>query len=159
MNNSELSKAMSQLAEAVQAVVTVAPKLLDDAIDRVIERSKVDKENETERQQLPRGIVVSNAERTKAAELRDAYLSGKLPEDGSLLIGKKEVSELLNISARTLSRLVDEKAMPNPIRLGNKVQWRIREIVEWVEADCPPQRHWNYFEGRGTNTRKRKGGR
>jgi predicted DNA-binding transcriptional regulator AlpA len=159
MKDADTSQAISRLLEAVQDVVAIVPRILDDSIARVLEKTAVATSEDSQTEHATRGTIVSNADRTRAVELRDAYLLGKLPDDGSLLVGKKEVSSLLNISSRTLSRLVDEKAMPNPIRLGNKVQWRLREIIEWVEADCPPQRYWNYSEGRGLNTRKKKGAR
>ena len=159
MKDTDISQAISRLLAALQEVVEAAPKILDDSIARVLERTMAAKSEPLSAEDTTRGAIVPNSEKAKAVELRDAYLLGKLPDDGSLLIGNKEVSSLLNISPRTLSRLVDEKAMPNPIRLGNKVQWRLREIIEWVEADCPPQRYWDYAEGRGMNTRTKKGGR
>lgn len=159
MKDADISESLKRLLAAIQEVVEIAPKILDDSIARVLERTKALDSVAQPEKQASRGTAVSNAERLKASELRDAYLLGKLPENGSLLIGVKEVSSLLNISPRTVSRLVDEKAMPNPIRLGNKVQWRLREIIEWVEADCPPQRHWIYSDGCGTNTGSKKGKR
>jgi len=159
MKDADISQAISRLLVALQEVLEVAPKILDDSIARVLEKTTAANFDAPPAEDSTRGTIVSNSEKAKAVELRDAYLLGKLPDDGSLLIGNKQVSSLLNISPRILSRLVDEKAMPNPIRLGNKVQWRLREIIEWVEADCPPQRYWDYSEGRGMNTRTKKGGR
>ena len=103
----------------------------------------------------PSGATVTKMDRANARELRAAYLLGKLPVDGSLLLDTKQVSKLLNISPRTIFRMHQEKAMPSPIHLGSRIQWRVREIIEWVEADCPPQKFWRYSEGQGQNTHKR----
>lgn len=104
------------------------------------------------------GVVVTDFERLDAHDLRAAYLLGKLPEDGGLLVDKKSVSKLLNISPRSVDRLWHEKAMPNPIKISRQNKWRVREIIEWVEADCPPQKYWRYSGGEGKDTRKRKRG-
>ncbi len=61
---------------------------------------------------------------------------GKIPEDSGLLIDAKTFAHLLSISTRTLSRLIDLKAVPMPVHLGRLVRWRLAEVLEWIEADC-----------------------
>ena len=91
-----------------------------------------------------RGVELGPDEKLKAADLRAALLLGKVPEDTGILVDTKTAARLLNVSARTWYRLCDIKAAPAPLRLGNLVRWRLAEILAWVEANCPPQKHWSY---------------
>ena len=88
------------------------------------------------------GVDLKPADRIKAADLRVALLLGKIPEDTGMLIDTRTFSRLLSISSRHLSRLLDEEAIPDPIRLGRLLRWRLAEVLEWIEADCPPQKVW-----------------
>ncbi len=94
----------------------------------------------------PFGIIprygVKTKDKLKAADLRMSLLMGKIPEDSGLLIDAKTFAHLLSISSRTLSRLIDLKAVPMPVHLGRLVRWRLAEVLEWIEADCPPQKSW-----------------
>lgn len=100
-------------------------------------------------------IEVSDQERIKAGDLRIALLLGKVPATAGLLIDKKVVSELLNVSSRTLSRLDDLQAIPEPIRLGGSmIRWRLAEILAWMDAGCPLRRNWTYPTS--TETKKRR---
>jgi predicted DNA-binding transcriptional regulator AlpA len=84
-----------------------------------------------------------------AADLRTALLLGKIPDTAGLMVDTKTFAMLLNISSRHLIRLRDLKALPEPIRLGQLVRWRLAEVLEWIEADCPPQRVWVQKRKRG----------
>lgn len=86
------------------------------------------------------GTELKQKDKFKAADLRMALLMGKIPEDSGLLIDAKTFAHLLSISSRTLSRLIDLKAVPMPVHLGRLVRWRLFEVLEWIEADCPPQK-------------------
>lgn len=88
------------------------------------------------------GTELKAKDKLKAADLRVALLMGKIPEDSGLLIDAKTFAHLLSISTRTLSRLIDLKAVPMPVNLGRLVRWRLAEVLEWIEADCPPQKSW-----------------
>lgn len=99
-------------------------------------------------------IEVSDQERIKAGDLRAALLLGKVPATAGLLIDKKIMSELLNVSARTLSRLDDLKAIPEPVRLGSMIRWRLAEVLAWMDAGCPLRRNWTYPPS--TETKKRR---
>jgi excisionase family DNA binding protein len=88
------------------------------------------------------GVALSHADRLKAADLRIALLTGKIPEDTGLLIDTRTLAKLLGVSARHVCRLLDEKAIPDPVRLGRSLRWRLAEILEWIEADCPPEKVW-----------------
>jgi predicted DNA-binding transcriptional regulator AlpA len=149
------------VAEVIrQAVSDNLAVLVEAAVQSAMEKARPAQLEEPRSPSMPSqstsaGVSLTPLDKTSARELRAAYLLGHLPENGSLLIDTKQVSKLLNISPRTIFRLHQEKAMPEPIRLGTRIQWRVRELIEWVEADCPPQRSWKYSEGHGTTTRKR----
>jgi predicted DNA-binding transcriptional regulator AlpA len=89
-----------------------------------------------------KGVDLKPTDQIKAADLRVALLMGKIPEDTGLLIDIQTFAGLLNISPRHVCRLLDEEAIPDPIRLGRLLRWRLAEILEWIEADCPPQKVW-----------------
>lgn len=161
MNVTVESEEIAGFAEQVQeALVQRLADVLEKEVTRAIEKFTKDFTSKpvpaTDNSgAVTTGVQLTRLDQASARELRAAYLLGKLPDDGALLIDTKAVSRFLNVSARTVSRLSDTRAMPAPIRLGNKVKWRLREIIEWVEADCPPQKFWQYSEGQGKNTRKR----
>ena len=90
------------------------------------------------------GVSLSDQERLKAPDLRTALLIGKVPEDAGLLIDVKTTAKLLNVSSRTLYRLHDLGMTPSPVRLGRLVRFRLAELLAWIEADCPPKKHWSY---------------
>jgi hypothetical protein len=66
---------------------------------------------------------VSPAEPVNVRDVRMALLLGKLPDDAGLLINLITMAELLNISRRTLERLVDERAVPPPIQLTGRLRY------------------------------------
>lgn len=88
------------------------------------------------------GTELKAQDKLKAADLRMALLVGKIPEDAGLLIDAKTFARLLSISPRTLNRLIDLKAVPQPVNLGRLIRWRLAEVLEWIEADCPSQQSW-----------------
>lgn len=68
-----------------------------------------------------------------------------MPETAGLMIDTRTTAKLLNISPRTLHRLDEEQAIPQPMRIGKKViRWRLAEIRAWMDAGCPPRRIWKY---------------
>jgi predicted DNA-binding transcriptional regulator AlpA len=90
----------------------------------------------------PPWLELKPGEGGKAADLRIALLMGKIPETTGLLIDVKVLGKLLNVSTATLWRSLDGKTIPAPVRLGQLRRWRLAEILEWIDADCPPQHIW-----------------
>jgi predicted DNA-binding transcriptional regulator AlpA len=90
------------------------------------------------------GIDLSSIEKLKAADLRVALLIGKVPETSGLLIDTKTLAKLLAISKAHLYRLQATEALLAPIQVGHVKRWRLAEVLEWIEAGCPPQRVWSY---------------
>lgn len=54
-----------------------------------------------------------------------------------LLITAAEVAHLLNVSTRTLWRLLSAGRVPRPVRLGGTVRWRLDEVRNWIAEGCP----------------------
>jgi hypothetical protein len=53
-----------------------------------------------------KGLDLKPSDQLKAADLRIAFLMGKIPEDTGLLIDAKALSKLLDIAKATLDRLI-----------------------------------------------------
>ncbi len=54
-----------------------------------------------------------------------------------LLIAADEVAGMLDISTRTLWRLVSAKKVVSPVKLGGSTRWRRADIEAWVASGCP----------------------
>lgn len=53
------------------------------------------------------------------------------------LISVQEVATILNVSPRTVWRLLSAGRIVEPIRLGAVVRWRADEVHRWIDAGCP----------------------
>lgn len=70
--------------------------------------------------------------------VRDSeHASDALPEP--LFVTAAELAQLMRISTRTLWRLLSARKIPEPIRLGGTVRWRIDLIQDWIDQGCPAQ--------------------
>ena len=56
-----------------------------------------------------------------------------------LLITARQLASKLNVSTRTLWRMLSAGRLPVPIRVGGIVRWRTEEIEKWISAGCPEQ--------------------
>ena len=83
-----------------------------------------------------KGTALKLSDQLKARDLRTALLLGKIPEGAGLLIDKKTLAYLLQVSQRHVARLVDVKGIPEPVRLGQVIRWRLTEILEWIDDGC-----------------------
>jgi excisionase family DNA binding protein len=57
----------------------------------------------------------------------------------AILINAEQVSQILNISERTLWRLVSGGKLPQPVRIGRSARWRVQDIHDWIESGCPSE--------------------
>ncbi len=64
------------------------------------------------------------------------------PKKESLLADARTVAAMLGISRTTFFTMRAGGKVPKPIKLGRCVRWRIAEIEEWVQSDCPPLDRW-----------------
>ena len=63
------------------------------------------------------------------------------------LISADELSTILNVSKRTIWRLLSGKRLPEPLRIGGSVRWRREQIDRWIEQGCPPVDSKRHFSG------------
>lgn len=54
-----------------------------------------------------------------------------------VLISVDELATILDISPRTVWRLLSAGKLVQPLRIGGAVRWRYREIIDWIDAGCP----------------------
>jgi predicted DNA-binding transcriptional regulator AlpA len=43
----------------------------------------------------------------------------------------------MQVSERTLWRLLSAGKVPQPVRIGRSTRWRYAEVREWIETGCP----------------------
>ena len=58
-------------------------------------------------------------------------------ETKPLLIDSRQVGELLNLSTRTVWRLLSAGKLPQPVRIGRSVRWSRSDIEIWIANGCP----------------------
>lgn len=56
-----------------------------------------------------------------------------------LVISAEQLAELLEISERTLWRLVSSGKLLKPVRFGGNTRWRFSEVMQWLDEGCPEQ--------------------
>jgi excisionase family DNA binding protein len=54
-----------------------------------------------------------------------------------LLIDSRQVGELLNLSTRTVWRLLSAGKLPQPVRIGRSVRWSRSDLETWIANGCP----------------------
>jgi len=54
-----------------------------------------------------------------------------------LLISAEQLAELLQISTRTLWRLLSTGKLVTPVHLGGSTRWRLEQVQNWIEKGCP----------------------
>ena len=53
------------------------------------------------------------------------------------LIAAEELAEMLDVSTRTVWRLLSTGKLVQPLRIGGSVRWRLDEVQEWINNGCP----------------------
>ncbi len=56
---------------------------------------------------------------------------------GPLLVDTNKVAELLNLSPRTVWRLLSAGKLPKPVRIGRSVRWSLTKLESWIAEGCP----------------------
>lgn len=53
-----------------------------------------------------------------------------------VLVTADEVASMLSISNATVHRHNTEGRLPEPIRIGRAIRWRLKDITAWIENGC-----------------------
>ena len=61
------------------------------------------------------------------------------------LINARALAKMLSLSVRTVFRLDSSGKVPAPVRINGSVRWRLSDIEQWIELNCPNR---NEFESR-----------
>jgi excisionase family DNA binding protein len=56
-----------------------------------------------------------------------------------VLLPASHVAKMLQVSTRTLWRLLAAGKLIDPVKLGRSVRWRKDELMQWIAAGCPPR--------------------
>jgi excisionase family DNA binding protein len=62
---------------------------------------------------------------------------GTSVDTAPILISAEELAKLMQVSERTLWRLLSAGKVPQPVRIGRNTRWRYAEVREWIEKGCP----------------------
>ncbi len=54
-----------------------------------------------------------------------------------LLITAAELASMMRISLRSLWRMRSAGQLPQPIRFGGTVRWRLSDVKSWIAEGCP----------------------
>jgi excisionase family DNA binding protein len=54
-----------------------------------------------------------------------------------LLLTADQVAGMLQVSPRTLWRLVSAQKVVGPVRIGGNTRWRRDEVEQWIGSGCP----------------------
>lgn len=57
-----------------------------------------------------------------------------------LLVSASTLAKMLEISKRSLWRLLSAGKLPRPVRLGGAVRWKLPEVQKWIDGGCPAYR-------------------
>jgi excisionase family DNA binding protein len=57
-----------------------------------------------------------------------------------LVLSAEQLAELLDISERTLWRLLSSGKLLQPVRFGGNTRWRYAEVMKWLDEGCPSQK-------------------
>ncbi len=60
-----------------------------------------------------------------------------LEESSTTLIDVKVVAGMLDLSQRTVWRMIADRRIPQPLRVGTRtVRWQLSQIHRWIEMGC-----------------------
>ena len=54
-----------------------------------------------------------------------------------LLVTAMQLARLLQVSVRSLWRLRSAGQLPNAVRVGSSIRWKLAEIRQWIAEGCP----------------------
>lgn len=60
------------------------------------------------------------------------------------LVSAKDAAKLCGVGDRMWRTMNRDGRIPEPVRLGRRVLWRVEELRDWARAGCPPRRRWEW---------------
>jgi len=76
----------------------------------------------------------------------------------AVLLSAKQVAQLLQVSTRTLWRLLSSGQLIMPVRLGRSVRWRKQELMTWMDVHhAHAKMRGSSRNGLGIQKRERQG--
>jgi predicted DNA-binding transcriptional regulator AlpA len=60
------------------------------------------------------------------------------PQEYGLLVDTRAASKLLGVSPRKIFDMKTNGRMPKAMKVGRVVRWSHQQLVDWVNAGCPP---------------------
>ena len=60
-----------------------------------------------------------------------------MPDTAPQLITAEELAKLMQVSERTLWRLLSSGKLPKPVRIGRNTRWRVDQVSDWIQQGCP----------------------
>lgn len=61
------------------------------------------------------------------------------------LLTAKSLGAMLSLSARSVWRLRSAQKLPNPVKVGGAIRWRLSDIEQWMSMDCPNRKEFETF--------------
>lgn len=63
-----------------------------------------------------------------------------------LMVGADKAAHMCGISRTLWYDLRNAGRLPQPVRLGGRVLWRVEEIQQWMMAGCPSREKWQRMD-------------
>ena len=63
---------------------------------------------------------------------------------GGTLMTLREVAAELRAHPATVRRRRAMGLIPPPVRVGGSIRWLRAELLDWLEARCPPMNRWQW---------------
>lgn len=77
-------------------------------------------------------------------------MEDKANSTNRLLISAAELAKMLGASVRHIRRMDANAQLPQSVRLGRLVKWRLEEIKAWIQTGMPNRELWNIKAGNKT---------
>ncbi|MBW8042462.1 MAG: helix-turn-helix domain-containing protein [Planctomycetes bacterium] len=131
----KIEERIARLADANKLNGNLFRNLIPKSEDEPVDTYRMLKQLEKEIEVIPKII----------AAIQKPVDRGVIPDGAELLTIPQVARKLL--CAESMVRQWDNKGLlPIPIRIGGKIQWRKKEIEDWIAVDCPAREKWEQIK-------------
>jgi predicted DNA-binding transcriptional regulator AlpA len=67
-------------------------------------------------------------------------------DDNNELLTIPQIAKILNCGESVIRDRDRKGLLPTPVRIGGVIQWRKREILKWIDANCPNRQKWEMIK-------------